>query len=413
MTAPNETPDGPRLAHLPEVLFVFLRLGLASFGGPIAHIGYFRAEIVERRKWVHPETFADLLALCQFLPGPASSELGVALGMTRAGYLGGLAAWIGFTAPSALAMIAFAYGIGLVSHPETMAFLHGLKILAVAVVAQAVWAMTKTLCPDRERATLAVAAAILVLVFPSAQGQIAAIILGGYLGWRFLPAEVKPEPAERLAPLVSRPVATGAFILFVLLLLLPSFAASLTGDRTTLLFANFYRTGALVFGGGHVALPLLQEAVVQTGFVGKEAFLSGYGAAQAVPGPLFSFAAFLGAVANDALSGWRGGLFCLVAIYLPSFLLLFAALPFWERLRREPQAQATLKGVNAVVVGLLAAALYTPLFATAVHTPGDFGLALICWLLLEIWRAPPVTVALFAALTAEALGLLRYFFLIG
>ena len=357
--------------------------------------------------------FADLLALCQFLPGPASSELGVALGMTRAGYLGGLAAWIGFTAPSALAMIAFAYGIGLVSHPETMAFLHGLKILAVAVVAQAVWSMAKTLCPDRERATLAVGAAILVLVFPSAQGQIAAIILGGYLGWRFLAAEVKPEPAERLAPLVSRPIATGSFILFVLLLVLPSFAASVTGDRMTLLFANFYRTGALVFGGGHVVLPLLQEAVVQTGFVGKEAFLSGYGAAQAVPGPLFSFAAFLGAVAQDALSGWRGGLLCLVAIYLPSFLLLFAALPFWERLRREPQAQATLKGVNAVVVGLLAAALYTPLFTTAIHTPGDFGLALICWLLLEIWRAPPVTVALFAALTAETLGLLRYFFLIG
>ena len=413
MTNANDSSDRPRLANLPEVLLVFLRLGLVSFGGPIAHIGYFRAEIVERRKWVHPETFADLLALCQFLPGPASSELGVALGMTRAGYLGGLAAWIGFTAPSALAMIAFAYGIGLVSHPETMAFLHGLKILAVAVVAQAVWSMAKTLCPDRERATLAVGAAILVLVFPSAQGQIAAIILGGYLGWRFLAAEVKPEPAERLAPLVSRPIATGSFILFVLLLVLPSFAASVTGDRMTLLFANFYRTGALVFGGGHVVLPLLQEAVVQTGFVGKEAFLSGYGAAQAVPGPLFSFAAFLGAVAQDALSGWRGGLLCLVAIYLPSFLLLFAALPFWERLRREPQAQATLKGVNAVVVGLLAAALYTPLFTTAIHTPGDFGLALICWLLLEIWRAPPVTVALFAALTAETLGLLRYFFLIG
>src|SRR5208283_3378055 len=224
VTAPSEALLRPRLAFLPEVFLVFLRLGLMSFGGPVAHIGYFRAEIVERRKWIHPGTFADLLALCQFLPGPASSELGVALGMTRAGYLGGLAAWIGFTVPSALAMIAFAYGIGLVAHPETMAFLHGLKILAVAVVAQAVWAMAKNLCPDRERATLAIGAAILVLVFPSAQGQIAAILLGGYLGWRFLPAETKPEPAERLAPLVSRPVAIAAFILFVLLLVLPSFA---------------------------------------------------------------------------------------------------------------------------------------------------------------------------------------------
>jgi chromate transporter len=410
--AQNEAPGRPRLVFLPEVLLVFLRLGLMSFGGPIAHIGYFRNEIVERRKWVPPETFADLVALCQFLPGPASSELGVALGMTRAGLLGGLAAWVGFTAPSALAMIAFAYGVGLVAHPETMAFLHGLKILAVAVVAQAVWAMAKNLCPDRERATLAVGATILVLIFPSAQGQTAAILLGAYLGWRFLPAESKPAPAE-LPPLVSRPVATGAFVLFVLLLVLPSFAASVTGDRTMLLFANFYRSGALVFGGGHVVLPLLQEAVVQTGFVGKEAFLTGYGAAQAVPGPLFSFAAYLGALAEGGLSGWRGGLFCLVAIYLPSFLLLLAALPFWETLRREPQAQATLKGVNAVVVGLLLAALYTPVFTTAVRTAGDFGLALVCWLLLEIWRLPPVFVALFAALAAEALGLLRYFFLIG
>ncbi len=391
------------LARALETFLVFLRLGLTSFGGPVAHIAYFRAECVQRRQWLDEKLYADIVALCQFLPGPASSQTGMVLGFLRARYVGALAAWLGFTLPSALAITLFAYGIaelGAVSH---IAWLHGLKIVAVAVVAQAVWNMAKNLCPDRERASLAVGAALLTLAFPSAPGQIGAIVAAGVFGWLFLPSAIEEQGASLHVP-ISRATAVGAMFVFAALLFgLPLLAAS-TSNHALALFSSFFRSGALVFGGGHVVLPLLQQSVVPQGYISNDAFLAGYGAAQAVPGPLFSFAAFLGAAMKQAPNGFVGALLCLVAIYLPSFLLLAAALPFWSALRRRPGAQAALKGVNAAVVGLLLAALYTPVWTSAIHSPADFGLGLAAFLLLAWWKTPPWLVVLLGALGAEALA---------
>ncbi|WP_298356451.1 chromate efflux transporter [Rhodoblastus sp.] len=386
-----------------EVFAVFLRLGLTSFGGPVAHLSYFRAELVERRKWLDEKVYADIVALCQFLPGPASSQVGIVLGMLRAGFLGGLAAWAGFTLPSALALILFAYGLGGIGDMSHVAWLHGLKIVAVAVVAQAVWGMAKNLCPDRERATLAVAAAALTLAFPSAAGQVGAILAGGLIGWRFLPAAVDGAHRPLLIPM-SRTRAAAAAAAFAILLFGLPLLATANSSHALDLFASFYRSGSLVFGGGHVVLPLLQQAVVPQSWIGNDAFLAGYGAAQAVPGPLFAFAAYLGTAMKDAPNGFLGGLLCLVAIYLPSFLLLIAALPFWDALRHRADVQSALKGVNAAVVGLLLAALYDPVWTSAIFSRADFALGVVAFLLLTLWKTPPWLVVVLGALGASALA---------
>src|SRR5271166_4106332 len=342
-----------------EVLLIFLRLGCTSFGGPVAHIGYFRAEFVERRRWVPEGGFADLVALCQFMPGPASSQLGMSIGLLRAGPLGMLAAWIGFTLPSALAMLAFAYGVEALGDVSNAAWLKGLKLVAVAVVAQAVWGMAQSLAPDRPRATLAVAAALVALAIPSSLGQIGAIVLGAAVGPTLLPKPPLASGSDHI-PLgltLHRGVAIAAIILFfALLLLMPPLVAT-THSQSLLLFDAFYRAGALVFGGGHVVLPLLQAAVVPNGWVSNDAFLAGYGAAQAVPGPLFTFAAYLGAVMIPAPNGLAGATTALVALLLPGMLLVYGMLPFWDALRTRPAAQAAMRGTNASVVGILATAL--------------------------------------------------------
>jgi chromate transporter len=392
--APSPAPSG----NAGEVLAVFLRLGLTSFGGPVAHLGYFREELVKRRRWLDDASYADLVALCQFLPGPASSQVGIAAGLLRAGYLGALAAWIGFTLPSALAMVLFALGVGALGDAAGSGWLHGLKIAAVAVVAQAVLGMARTLAPDRARATLAVVAAAIVLALPSALGQVGAIAVGAVAGVTLLRGGGDGAPAA--APLtlgVSR--ATGALLLalfFALLIGLPLAAAAFPSPALAR-FDAFYRAGSLVFGGGHVVLPLLQASVVPPGWVGNDAFLAGYGAAQAVPGPLFTFAAYLGAVMQPPPDGWSGAVLCLLAIFLPSFLLVIGALPFWEELRRRPSAQAALRGVNAAVVGLLLAALYQPVWVSGIGGPADFALACAAFLLLFMWQAPPWLVVVLSA----------------
>ena len=389
-------------AGAPEVFLSFLRLGLTSFGGPVAHLSYFRAEFVGRRKWLDEAAYADLISLCQFLPGPASSQIAIALGYFRAGYAGGLAAWLGFTLPSAVAMVAFAYGVGQMGDLSHVAWLHGLKIVAVAVVAQAVRAMAQRLCPDRIRAALALAAAALMLAFPTAGGQIGVLVAGGLIGWAFLPAEADLRAIAMPAPSQAAGVAAG--VAFVVLLFGLPLLADATSNHALALFSAFYRAGSLVFGGGHVVLPLLQQAVVPPGWIGNDAFLAGYGAAQAVPGPLFTFAAYLGAAMRPTPNGGVGALIALIAIYLPSFLLLIAALPFWGVLRQRAAAQAALKGVNAAVVGLLLAALCTPVWTSAIFTPADFGLALAAILLLTFWQIPPWLVVIFGALGAEILA---------
>jgi chromate transporter len=394
---------GSRRESALEVFLAFLRLGLTSFGGPVAHLGFFRAEFVERRRWLDEAAYVDIVALCQFLPGPASSQVGMALGIRRAGLLGALAAWLGFTAPSAIAMTLFAYGVARLGDLGDAAWLHGLKIVAVAVVAQAVWGMARTLCPDRARASLAVRAAVLTLAVPSAAGQIGAILLGGIVGWRLLPGS-SDGPAHSLAVSIGRRTSIAALCLFFGLLIgLPLLAAA-TGDHTLRLIDSFYRSGSLVFGGGHIVLPLLQAEVVPPGWVGNDAFLAGYGAAQAVPGPLFTFAAYLGAAMGPAPNGWAGALICLLAIFLPSFLLVAGALPFWDALRRRAAVQSALRGVNAAVVGLLLAALYTPVWTSGIRAPADFALGLAALLLLAVWKVPPWLVVILGALGATAVA---------
>jgi chromate transporter len=382
-----------------EVLWAFLRLGLTSFGGPVAHLGYFRAEFVTRRRWLDEAVFADLVALCQFLPGPASSELGMAIGLLRAGYAGALCAWIGFTLPSAAAMMLFAIGVGGRAGIAGAPWLHGLKIVAAAVVAQAVWGMARSLAPDRARMSLAVAAAAVALALPSTLGQIAAIALGAVAGLIIRPVAISAAPLPA-APHLSRRVAAIALALFAALLVGLPLAASATGNQSLALANVFYRSGALVFGGGHVLLPLLQAAVVPPGWVSDDTFLAGYGAAQAVPGPLFTFAAYLG----TAIAGWAAGLWCIVAVFLPGFLLVVGALPWWSALRGNRSIQSALAGINAAVVGLVLAALYTPIWTSAILAPRDFILGLAAFLLLVFWRVPPWLVVLFGAAGAELLA---------
>ena len=357
-----------------EVFRVFLRLGLTSFGGPVAHLGYFRLELVQRRAWLDEEELADLVALCQFLPGPSSSQVAICAGTVRAGALGGLAAWLGFSLPSALLMMAFAYGTRLANLSQAP-WIHGMKVVAVAVVAQAVWSMARRLCPDLPRAALALVSAAFCLSIPSAAGQIAAILLGGLVGWRFLASS--RESARASAPLsISRRSARLALVVFLALLVISVFASSHV-------LAAFYRTGSLVFGGGHVVLPLLQQAICAPGWVSTDSFLAGYGLAQAMPGPLFSLAAYLGASMQGWPSPWLGGLLCLVAIYLPSFLLLLGVLPHWERLRKRTGVQSALRGINAAVVGLLLAAFFSPVWSSGIQGPRDILVAVVAGLALE------------------------------
>ena len=397
-------PSG-RLAAALEVLVVATRLGLTSFGGPVAHLGYFRSEYVVQRRWLDEQTYADVVALCQFLPGPASSQVGIAIGIFRAGLLGGLAAWLGFTLPSAIALVLFALGIrGL--DLSGAGWLLGLKIAAVAVVAQAVWGMARTLCPDRERASIAIVAALVVTAWPTAWGQVLVIAVAGVVGLRLLPGSGDPCAHHAKVPF-GRPLGLAALALcFALLVALPVLRY-LTGSPALAVFDSFYRAGALVFGGGHVVLPLLQAEVVPPGWVSNEQFLAGYGAAQAVPGPLFTLAAYLGAVMRPWPTGWLGALVALVAIFLPAFLLVVGTLPFWDALRARPSFRAALRGINAAVVGLLLAALYHPVWTSAIHAPADFALALAAFGLLTLWGAPPWIVVAFAAAGGQAIALLR------
>jgi chromate transporter len=389
----------------PEVLAVFLRLGLTSFGGPVAHLGYFRDEFVVRRRWLGDRAYTDLVALCQFLPGPASSQVGIAIGFSRAGYAGALAAWTGFTLPSAIALVLFAYGVNALGTVSGAGWLHGLKVAAVAVVAQAVLGIMRSLTPDRERATMAVVAAAIALAIPGAWGQVGAIILGCVAGIALLPASTANDHASLPLSVGRRTGITMLAIFFALLIGLP-LLASMSTAQSVKLFDAFYRAGALVFGGGHVVLPLLQASVVPPGWVTNDAFLAGYGAAQAVPGPLFTFAAYLGAVMSPQPNGWIGAAICLVAVFLPSFLLVVGALPFWEDLRHRPTAQAGLSGVNAAVVGLLLAALYNPVWIAGIISAGDFTLAVAAFLLLFMWRTPPWLVVIFCAAGGTVLGFL-------
>ncbi len=389
-----------------DVFCIFLCLGLTSFGGPIAHLAYFRDEFVTRRGWLTERSYADLVALCQFLPGPASSQVGMAVGLSRCGYRGALAAWAGFTLPSAVALILFALGVARYGDAIPAGMLHGLKVVAVAVVAQAVWGMARSLCPDVPRVTLMVMAAFVVLLVPSAWGQVAVIGATGVVGLtRFAPHESASHDPLPIS-LGRRSGVLCLALFFALLIALPLMVPVLH-NQTMAVIDAFYRAGSLVFGGGHVVLPLLQAEVVPPGWVGNEAFLAGYGAAQAVPGPLFTFAAFLGASMTEAPTGWLGGLVCLIALFAPSFLLVAGALPFWERLRAHARAQAALAGINAGVVGLLLATLYNPVWTSAIHRPQDFGLALLAFVALSFWKLPPWLVVAYsgvAGVMLHALG---------
>ncbi|WP_127143222.1 chromate efflux transporter [Pelagibacterium montanilacus] len=401
----NRTPEA-RGTPL-EVFVAFLMLGLTSFGGPIAHLGYFRTEFVERRKWLDDRSYADLVALCQFLPGPASSQVGFAIGLSRAGPLGALAAWTAFTLPSAILLVAFAYGAAAFAGPVGSGIVTGLKIVAVAIVAQAVWGMAQALCPDRERAGIALGAVILAVFVAGSLGQVSAIALGGLAGLLLCrpdPGTARPSEAQPLHIPVSRSAGIGLLAAFALLLLaLPLLAGT---AQPIAIFDAFYRAGALVFGGGHVVLPLLEAEVVQGGRVAADQFLAGYGAAQAVPGPLFTFAAYLGAILDPGPNGIAGAAISLVAIFLPGLLLLVGIMPFWDQLRTRPAIQAVMRGANAAVVGILGAALYDPVFTSAIIDGPSFALALVCFILLVRFRAPPWAIVIAGAIGGVALSLL-------
>lgn len=400
----TSAPSGGRPGSFMEVLAIFTRLGLTSFGGPIAHLGYYRTEFVERRRWIDDQSFADIVALCQFLPGPSSSQVAMSIGILRAGTLGALASWIGFTMPSAILMILFAYGIGSLSGVEDAAWLGGLKIVAVAVVAQAVWGMARTLAPDKQRATLAILAAIGVLAWSSPFMQVGVIVVGGLIAWKFFSGG-KAVAGSTLSFAISRRTGAVSWALFFGLLIGLPLLRPLIASESFAIFDSFYRAGSLVFGGGHVILPLLQAETVPQGWLTNQEFIAGYGAAQAVPGPLSTFAAYLGTLMDAGPGGWVGGMFALIAIYVPAALLVFGALPFWEMLRTRASIQRALLGINAAVVGILVAALYTPVWTSAIHRPADFALGLAAFGLLVFWRIPPWIVVVATALAAAGLDL--------
>ena len=386
-----------------EVFLAFLKLGLTSFGGPIAHLGYFREELVVRRRWIDESAYADLVALCQFLPGPASSQVGFALGLWRGGPLGALAAWAAFTLPSAILLVIFAMGAAAFDGAVAQGVLHGLKIVAVAVVAQAVWGMARSLTPDRQRASIAVLSVLTVVLVAGAVGQLAAIALG-VIGGLWLCRDVPTTTVGAIRFPVSKPAGWIALALFVVLLVGLPLLASVVGNHGVDLFDAFYRSGSLVFGGGHVVLPLLYAETVASGWVSKDTFLAGYGAAQAAPGPLFTFAAYLGAASGPMPNGVLGAAIALVGIFLPGFLLLVGTLPFWDELRTRTWAQAGMRGANAAVVGILGAALYNPVWTSAVLRPIDFALAVAGFVALVVWKASPWLVVVTLAAVGGVVG---------
>lgn len=406
-TARADEKQGGPAGRAAEVFLVFLRLGLTSFGGPVAHLGYFHAEFVSRRRWLSEAAWAELVALCQFLPGPASSQAGFALGLLRAGWRGAFLAFLGFTLPSALLLFCLALSASRMEGPLASGAFHGLKLVAVAVVAQAVLGMVRSLCPDRARAAIAVLAVALIAAAPPVLGMSLAILTGGAMGLTFLRGSAAPLAAEGIATLaarIPRRLAIGAAIALALILfalpLLPQTAPGLN------LAVTFSHAGALVFGGGHVVLPLLEAGTVGQGHISETQFLAGYAAAQAVPGPLFTFAAWLGALHQPGPDGLTGALIALIALFTPGFLILIAALPFWSRLRRARGACAAISGANAAVTGLLGAALYDPVFTSAVGNLQDLALALACFAALSLWKLPPWAVVLAGAAGGMALSLI-------
>ena len=385
-----------------QVFWIALRLGLTSFGGPIAHIGYFRQEYVVKRFWLDEQSFADVLALSQSLPGPASSKVGIIIGTIRAGLPGGMMAWLGFTMPSAVALIAFGYGLQQFAIYD-IGWLHGLKIAAVAVVAQAVWGMSRSLAPDRERASIAVISAVISLTVTTPFTAIIIIVISGIVGWKFLQVPSMESARVTISNRIKPWIGIVTLVTFFGLLIgLPLLRQLFDTNQTLSIIDSFYRSGSLVFGGGHVVLPLLQSEVVDTGWIAKETFLAGYGATQAVPGPLFTFSAFLGTVMTLPPNGVVGALITLGAIFLPAFFLAIGPLPFWDILRQRPDLQSALKGVNASVVGLLLSALYDPIWTSTIQDPLDFALASAALGMLMLWKLPPWSVVILSALAGMA-----------
>jgi len=384
--------DKSKLIVLWEVCMVSIRLGLTSFGGPTAHLGYFHEAYVRRRKWIDEKSYADLVALAQFLPGPASSQVGIGIGVMRAGVLGGIVSFIGFTLPSVIALILFAslltsFDIG------NAGWLHGLKIVAVAVVAHAIVGMAKNLTPDVTRKTIAFLALAGTLLWQTAFTQVGVILLAAFLGFLLFQTHDYDQARSTRFP-IAKAFSVFCFILFFALLLVLPIMREFTTSAWVAMFDSFYRAGALVFGGGHVVLPLLEQEFVPSGWVTEEAFLAGYGATQAVPGPLFTFAAYLGAV----MKGWQGGLVATIAVFLPAFLLIFGALPFWDDLRNNVKVRGAVMGVNAAVVGILIAAFYHPIWTSAIVRPLDFVLAALLYSMLVFWKMPPWLVVITGAI---------------
>ncbi|PPA70719.1 chromate transporter [Jeotgalibacillus proteolyticus] len=375
-----------------QILIISTRLGLTSFGGPIAHLGYFHDEYVRRRKWIDEKTYADLVALCQFLPGPASSQVGIGIGVLRAGTLGGIISFIGFTLPSVLALIIFALVVQSFDVANA-GWLQGLKIVAVAVVAHAIIGMAKNLTPDLQRKAIALIALTITLLWQSTFSQVGVILLAGLAGFILFKQQPGDDKQSFVFPISKRFGAICLTLFFAFLILLP-IARDITQANWIAMFDSFYRSGSLVFGGGHVVLPLLEREFVPTGWVSEEAFLAGYGAAQAVPGPLFTFAAYLGAVIN----GWQGGLLASLAIFLPAFLLILGALPFWNQLRQNATIKGALMGVNAAVVGILISAFYFPIWTSSIMAPVDFAFAAILFSMLVYWKLPPWVIVLTGAI---------------
>ncbi|MEI7430446.1 MAG: chromate efflux transporter [Betaproteobacteria bacterium] len=390
-----------RLTNLWEIFLTFLQLGMTSFGGPVAHLGYFRQEFVVKRQWLDEPAYADVVALCQFLPGPASSQVGAALGFKRGGFFGACLAWLGFTLPSAVLLVLFALELNELNSLLGTAWIHGLKLVAVAVIAQALWGMGKSLAPDKERASIVVLATISVSLFPTPLGQIGTLVAAAIIG--LIGLRDSTVQTSELAQSGGQKI-TGVICLAVFLLILTGLPvlAQVTDSYPVRLVDSFFRAGALVFGGGHVVLPVLQAEVVPVGWVSASNFMAGYGAAQAVPGPLFTFAAFLGAISDQAPAGWLGGLLALVAIFLPGFLLVLGCLPFWDHLRKFQSMQCAMRGVNAAVVGLLLAAFFNPVWTSAISSSRDFCFVLVAYVLLVFWKLPPWLVVILGALGASA-----------
>ncbi|XDD46858.1 chromate efflux transporter [Leptospira sp. WS39.C2] len=369
-----------------QIFLTALKLGCTSFGGPIAHLGYFHDEYVTKKKWISAHAYADLVALCQFLPGPASSQVGMAIGLSRGGILGAILSWVGFTLPSAIILILFGLGLSVIDVTNHKHWLHGLKVVAVAVVAQAILGMGKKLCPDKERLTIAIITSVILLFFSSAFLQITILVLSGIIGIYFLKSnEVLPHDSIHKG---KKSIGFIFLILFFILLFLLPILRSILNLTEIQYFDSFYRAGALVFGGGHVVLPLLQAEVVPTGWVDNDLFMAGYGLSNAIPGPLFAFSSFLGVVSTTSPNGWTGAMICLVAAFLPSFLLIVGALPFWEQMRKNQWIRKAMLGINASVVGILLAAFYNPVWTSAVFSPKDFALVIVGFLFLEFWKIP-------------------------